>query len=126
MEWFERDISGGEERRIFRARTSEGNAVGNTGQEQHTFNSTELRLICNPGGTPGSIQLQMQPIAPMGGTELGIIQHLARRASGRLAQVTRPNYRNITYAVHQIRAEAPEQLWEISAASERVILDNCW
>ena len=47
VEWFQRDISGGEERRIFKAWEADEEA-GDAGPETdriYTFNSTELRML---------------------------------------------------------------------------------
>lgn len=44
----------------------------------------------------------------------------------RLVNQARPNYHNVTYQVHNVQANLPAQLWEISAGTERAILDNCF
>lgn len=120
VEWFERDESGGEERRVFRAGASAENG------QIHTFNSTELRLISSPLPAAGSaIQLEMLPLPPIGGVPLGTVQR-DTRISPRLLGQSRPNYRNVVYRVHEVRAESPLQLWEISAGSESAILDHCF
>ena len=127
VEWFERDISGGDERRIFKAWAADeetGN-VGPVAGEKYTFNSTELRLLYNPSAGPGAIQLEMQPVDP---APLDTVQHVAARGSARLMQLPRPDYtnRNVAYHVRQQSADPPDQLWELSTGSKRAILDNCW
>ena len=129
VEWFQRDISGGDERRTFKAwATNEAtNDVGPVAGQTYTFNSTELRLISTETSVPGgAVQLEMRALPPIGGVALNTIQQSAVRASSRLAQVVRPNYRNVVYRVQEQRADPPEQLWEISSGSERAVLDNCW
>ena len=125
VEWFERDLCGGDERRIFKiwVADEETEDVGPIAGEKYSFNSTELRLLYNPSAGPGAIQLEMQPLELIGGAPLNVVQHLAVRGSTRLASVPRPNYtcRNVSYHVCQQRADPPNQLWELSAGSERVI-----
>ena len=116
--------SGGDERRIFKAWT--GNEEARVGQpiagHEYTFNSTELRLISSSSATAGNaIALEMSPLPPIGGVPLNVV-----RSSGRLAAQPRPNYTNVTYQATWVCAEPPQQLWEISSGSERVVLDNCW
>ena len=128
VEWFQRDASGGDERRIFRAWTPD-RASGDVGPmegHEYTFNSTELRLISSSGPAAGNaIALEMCPLPPLGGVPLNIVQTIAR-SSARLATQPRPNYTNVTYQATQVRADPPQQRWEISTGSERVVLDNCW
>jgi hypothetical protein len=126
--WFQRDVSGGEERRTFKAWTAdkETDDAGPVEGETYSFNSTELRLIYNPEAGPGAIQLDMKPLPPVGGTPLNVVQHTVQRASSRLAHVPRVDYRNIAYRAAEQRVDPPELLWEITAGSERVILENCW
>ena len=52
VEWYERDISGGEERRIFRARMADDDAPLMAGTV-YSFNSTELRMI--------NVEMQLVP-----------------------------------------------------------------
>mmetsp|Transcript_3312 Transcript_3312/g.8239 ORF Transcript_3312/g.8239 Transcript_3312/m.8239 type:complete len:726 (+) Transcript_3312:2193-4370(+) len=118
VQWFERDECGGDERRIFKA---EKHANGQL--KLGTFNSTELRLISlsDNVSAPAAIHLEMQPLEPVGGVPLNIV-----RASPRLSNVPRPNYR-VAHHVCTTRADPPNQLWEIiSVGSERAILDNCF
>lgn len=118
VEWFERDeVSGGQERRIFKRR--EGHNV-------YTFNSTELRLIYNAEAGPSAIQLEMTLLPPVGGVPLNTVQHIGSRTSSRLMVAPRLNYGNVRRVVQQQRADPPEQLWELSSGSERAILDHCW
>ena len=121
VEWFERDLSGGDERRIFKL--WDGATAGRT----YTFNSTELRAI----------KIPMQLVPPVGGTPLNVVQQEARprRAAAEHAdarqreqQQTNPlraNPRGITSAVHEQRASPPEQLWEIPVGDEKRILEKC-
>ena len=81
--------SGGDERRIFKAWTS--NEEIGVGQpiagHEYTFNSTELRLISSSSATAGNaIALEMSPLPPIGGVPLNVV-----RSSGRLAAQPRPN-----------------------------------
>ena len=128
--WFQRDVSGGDERRTFKAWTAdlEAGDAGPVEGETYTFNSTELRLIQNPEAGPGAVQLDMIFLPPVGGTPLNVVQHTAQpeRRSSRLVQMPRVDYRNVAYEMREQRADPPDALWEITAASERVILDNCW
>ena len=66
VEWFERDISGGEERRIFKAWKGD-EELGDAGPEAgkvYTFNSTELRML----------HVEMVPVPPVGGVPLATVQ----------------------------------------------------
>ena len=125
IEWFQRDVSGGDERRTFKAWVADtatddaGPLTGHT----YTFNSTELRLISTPSTSAGAaMALEMRALPPVGGVPL----HTVARSCARLASQPRPNYRNVVYQVHETRADPVEQMWEITTGSERVILDNCW
>ena len=121
VEWFQRDVSGGDERRIFKSWAEDENAKDPGPIEGHayTFNSTELRLISNSSAAAGAaIQLEMRALPPVGGVPL--------RVCSRLVNQPRVNYRNVAYQVTETKASMPEQLWEITSGSERVILDNCW
>ena len=55
VEWFQRDVSGGEERRVFKSWAADGEAgdVGPAAGEVYTFNSTELRMI--------NVEMQLVP-----------------------------------------------------------------
>ena len=112
VEWFERDVSGGDERRIFRrwAAGAETSDAGPVEGQAYTFNSTQLRAI--------NIEMQLQQ--PVGGVPLREV----RPARG-TAQVAMKKIRNILYQKQQQCATPPAQLWEISAGSERLILDCC-
>ena len=83
MEWFERDVSGGEERRIFR-RWAADTETGDTGPvegEAYTFNSTQLRAI--------NIEMHLQQ--PVGGVLLQVVVRPARA----VAQTAMKKIRNI-------------------------------
>lgn len=125
VEWFQRDISGGDERRTFKAWTANEatNDAGPVAGETYTFNSTELRLISSETSIPGgAVQLEMRALPPIGGATLNTVQHTAGRASSRLSQVARPDYRNVAYRVHAQRADPPEQLWEISTGDRKSVV----
>lgn len=114
-------------RRTFKvwAADEEAGEAGPVAGKVYTFNSVELRLIQTPGASQGAIQLEMRPLPPVGGVPVGVVQY-AQRLSARIAQLARPNYRNVSYHAQEVRAEPPEQLYEITSGSERAILDNCW
>ena len=63
VQWFQRDVSGGSERRTFKvwAADEEAGDAGPVDGETYTFNSTELRLINTPSASAGAIQLEMRP-----------------------------------------------------------------
>ena len=94
--------------------------------------SSELKLISCAGPTVGnaialeSWRCQMCPLPPIGGAPLNIVQHAMVRSSARLVNQLRPNDTNVTYQATRVYADPPQQLWEISSGSERVVLDNCW
>ena len=114
VEWYQRDISGGEERRIFKAWEAEEKA-GDAGPEEgkvYTFNSTELRMI----------NVEMQLIPPVGGVPLDVVRRGLTRS---VAQVARQNWRGIVKRVQTQRADPPAALWEIPAGNERLVLDRC-
>lgn len=129
VEWFQRDVSGGDERRTFRAWTADEKTKDPGPKEGHeyTFNSTELRLVSSSSSSAGSaVTLEMQALPLVGGVLLHTVRNGATRSSKRTANQPRPNYKNVVYQVQQVRADPPEQMWEISAGSERVVLDNCF
>jgi hypothetical protein len=112
VEWFQRDISGGEERRIFKAWAPDEEA-GDAGPEEgkvYTFNSTELRML----------NVEMVLVPPVGGVPLGDV-----RPGRGAAQRARELIRGIVSRVQQVAALPPEQLWEITAGSENLILLWC-
>ena len=112
VEWYERDISGGDERRVFRRWEADLEA-GNGGPVEdtvYTFNSTELRMI----------NVEMVPVAPVGGVPLAEV-----RRSSRVAQRAREIIRNVVSRMQPVKPPSPLQLFEISAGSERLILDKC-
>ena len=116
VEWFQRDMSGGDERRIFRrwAADAETGDAGPVEGEVYTFNSTQLRAI------EGKTGIEMQLQLPVGGVPLKQVQ--PARA---VAQAAMKKIRNIVCRKQQQHATPPAQLWEIPAASERLILDIC-
>ena len=129
MQWYQRDVSGGDERRTFKlwAANKETKDPGPQAGVTYSFNSTELRLISNPEAATGAaVQLEMRLLPPVGGVQLNVVQHTTARFSTRLAGVVRPNYSNVVRQKTTMVADPPEQLWEISSGSERAALDNCW
>lgn len=122
-------MSGGDERRTFKVWAEENleNQCGTEPRRKYTFNSTELRLISTASHSAGSaVQLEMQPLPFTGDVPLNVVRQGASRCSARVANQSRPNYRNVTFQTTTVRADPPAQLWEISSGSERAILDNCW
>ena len=52
--------------------------------------------------------------------------HVVRRGAPRAtAQAARQNWQGIARRVQTQRADPPEQLWEIPAGNERLVLDRC-
>lgn len=121
VEWFERDVSGGDERRIFRRWDKA--VAGQT----YSFNSVELRAI----------NVSMQLVPPLGGVPLNVVQceeRQPRRAAAKQADVQRvqqlsnplrANPKGVAYAVHEQHAIPPEQLWEIPSGDESRVLEFC-
>lgn len=101
VRWYDRDVCGGDERRIFR--------VENHGVEGDSFNSTELRAINIP----------MQKVSLVGEVPLDVV---ALRLPTRAATRKHPHVRS---ALHEQRADPPQLLWEILPGDERCILDWC-
>ena len=85
----------------------------------YSFNSTELRAI----------NVAMQPVAGIGGPALEVVRREMLPARPRRAVAGRllGNYaqNGIAYCAHQQRAEPLEQLWEIPAGDEDLILRRC-
>lgn len=101
VQWYERDISGGDERRIFRQ--------GVVKEPADTFNSTELRAI--------HVSLQLVP--PVGCVPLDVVAlRLPRRAASR-------GHPHIRTSLHAQHAEPPHLRWEVLSGDERLILDWC-
>ena len=138
VEWYSRDISNGDERRIFK-RWARDESIDDPGPEvtitsnpkspvllltscfpcwqenmTYTFNSTQLR----------SIDVKMQPVQPVGGVPLEVVRQEARPARA-AAQAAIQAVRNIVFAAHRQRAAPPEQLWEAPASEESEILLHC-
>ena len=103
VQWYERDVSGGEERRIFKA--------GDPGA--FTFNSSELRMI----------NVEMSWVPPVGGAPLNIVQQ--RPPTRNAAKKATTLFRNILRPFQAVIADPPEALWEISTGSEALILQWC-
>lgn len=124
IEWLQRDVSGGDERRTFRtwAATPADEEAGLAADEGpvagkvYTINSTELRAV----------SLVLLPVAPVGGAPLGVVARV-RRTAAVACDVARRQLPGVNQAVHRA-VEAPplRQLFTLSAADENVILSNCW
>ena len=83
-----------------------------------TFNSSELRMI----------NVEMQPMPPVGGVALDVVRRTSGRATKpteRAAAAAHQNMPGIAKRVQTQCADPPEQLWEIPAGNERVVLDCC-
>ena len=107
VEWYERDISGGDERRILkREHTDREMESGN-----YTFNSSELRAI----------NIEMTRVSGVG-VALNVIQRQSTRGAAVHAQ---QRFRHILRPVTEVRAAPPDTLWEISPGSESLILQWC-
>ena len=123
VEWLQRDVSGGDERRTFRkwvatkadAQTGAVADPGPVAGKVYTFNSTELRAV----------SLTLEPVGPVGGAPLGVVARV-RRAAAAAGDAARRRLPGVAQAVHQQVAAAPRELFVISAADENVILANCW
>jgi hypothetical protein len=87
-----------------------GPVAGNT----YTCNSTELRAIND--------NVEMALLPPVGGAPLGVVRRGEPRAA---AGAARHNWQGMVRRVQEQHADPPEQLWEISTGSERLILDWC-
>ena len=125
VEWLERDVSGGDERRTFRKwvatkADSQTGAVADPGPvagETYTFNSTELRAV----------GLQLEPVGPVGGAPLGVVARVRpSRAAAAAGNAARRRLPGVAQAVHEQVAPAPRELLVISTADKNVILANCW
>ena len=123
VEWLQRDVSGGDERRTFRkwvatkadAQTGAVADPGPVAGKVYTFNSTELRAV----------SLTLEPVGPVGGAPLGVVARV-RRAAAAAGDAARRRLPGVAQAVHQQLAPAPRELFVISEADENVILANCW
>lgn len=78
VEWMQRDVSGGDERRTFcnkweKTLAPDGEVVdpGPELGKTYTFNSTELRAV----------GLELTPVAPVGGAPLGVVARMRRMAA---------------------------------------------
>lgn len=113
--WYERDISGGDDRRTFiRMQThASSSAVTNEGSPpKYTFNSMELRHIF----------VKMEEVPPVGGSTT-VSQRLTRvpRHPARFGQ----SIRGVLQVVHAPRVQLPLQLWSIPTSEENLILSYC-
>ena len=123
VEWLQRDVSGGDERRTFRTwEATQANVeagvtadAGPVAGKTYTFNSTELRAL----------GLVLEPVAPVGGAPLGVVARV-RRAAAAAGDAARRRLPGVAQAVHQQLAPPPRELSVLSAADENVILANCW
>ena len=144
VEWFDRDVSGGDERRIFKAWRpgadttpaaaaavgrggSGGGGRGRGGGRRGGRGAAEAGAAAEGAAPEGPavltfnsselrmINVEMQLVAPLGG---GAALDVVRR-SGRVA------LQGISRRVQTQRADPPDQLWEIPTGNERLILDRC-
>ena len=144
VEWFDRDVSGGDERRIFKAWRpgadttpataaavgrggSGGGGRGRGGGRRGGRGAAEAGAAAEGAAPEGPavltfnsselrmINVEMQLVAPLGG---GAALDVVRR-SGRVA------LQGIARRVQTQRADPPDQLWEIPTGNERFILDRC-
>lgn len=119
--WLTRDVSGGDERRIFRrwmATDAEAGGVADPGPEAgrvYTVNSTELRAV----------DITLQPVGVVGGAPLGVVAR-ERRQAAVACDARRRSLPGVAQPVRQVMAALPRELWEVSAADENLILSNCW
>ena len=123
VEWMQRDVSGGDERRTFRGwEATPTNAeaglpadAGPVAGKTYTFNSIELRAV----------GLVLEPVPPVGGAPLGVVAR-ARRMAAATGDAARRRLPGVAQAVHQVVSPRLRELWIISAADENLILGNCW
>lgn len=118
--WYERDVSGGDERRTFIARSDiqTDDEEAPPDRVKYTFNSSELRLI----------KVNMRPVEPLPGPQLQTIAtRLARvrQQVERLGQYAPTHISGVVRAVHTQRATPPMQLWTIDSCDENLILGYC-
>lgn len=114
--WYERDVSGGDERRTFKR--WEG-AAG----EEYTFNSTELRLLGLAASGATRLDMKRLDSGLSGGAALREVQRLPSKRGA--AKSARERIAHVTKTVRTQRVAPPAELWEITAASESAILAGC-
>ena len=68
------------------------------------------------------IHVEMQLVPPVGGVPLDVVRCGSSRVA---AQAARQNWQGIAQRVQTQRSDPPEQLWEIPAGSERLVLERC-
>ena len=68
------------------------------------------------------INVEMQLVQPLGGVALDVVR---RGTSRPAAQAARQNWQGIARRVQTQRADPPDQLWEIPAGNERLVLERC-
>ena len=105
VKWFCRDVSGGDERRVFKRWEGQPGNV-------YTFNSSELR----------EIKLEMQILPPVGGVPLAVVRRQPSRATAAKAL---DRIKGLLRVVRGEHAAPPEELYELSAGSESRILMYC-
>ena len=121
IEYLTRDVSGGDERRIFRpwvATDAEAGGVADPGPEAgrvYTVNSTELRAV----------DISLQSVGLVGGVPLGVVAR-ERRHAAVASDARRRSLPGVAQLVREVVAPQPRELWEISPADENLILSNCW
>ena len=68
------------------------------------------------------IHVEMQLVPPVGGVPLDVVRCGSSRVT---AQAAWQNWQGIARRVQTQRSDPPEQLWEIPAGSERLVLERC-
>ena len=73
------------------------------------------------------IEVEMQPVALVGGPPLDVVRREVRPAqeAARQGDLRRQNQQGITFSAHVQRAEPPSQLWEIPEGNESLVLLHC-
>ena len=121
VKWLTRDVSGGDERRVFRnwVATDAGNGgvadPGPVAGQVYTVNSTELR----------SVDITLQPVGLVGGAQLGVVAR-ERRPAAVAGDARRRSLPGVAQQVREVVAMLPRALWEIRETDENSILGHCW
>ena len=122
IEWFQRDISGGDERCIFRAWRrivdADGKVVdpGPVEGKKYTFNSTELCMI----------NVEMQLVPPVGGVVLDVVRRGGRCpawcSAGRSAELAGHWEACADAARRPSRAAVGDPSWQRAIGARSVLL----
>ena len=119
VQWYTRDVSGGDERRTFQLWKPDLEAGGGGG---FSFNSVELRAVGLEASKEG---FRMDKEGVIGDQVLGVVRRSVRAAAGRAQDAWRSNISGVARVMHEERAEPPATMWIIPAADENVILGYC-